>query len=66
VDHHREAQLTYERAAQLHDRAAAFWERKGNPEKAMAERERAELNRAQAGQEWIRMRVRVPSDPQPS
>jgi hypothetical protein len=66
VDFHREAQLTYQRAAALHESAAAFWERNGKPEKAAVERERAEWNRYQAGHEWIQQRVRLPADPQPS
>ena len=46
----------YEAAALVHDQAAEFWERHGRPEKAMVERERAELNRFYGDFEAERLR----------
>lgn len=48
---HRDAALSHEQAAEIHERSAAFWEGQGNPDRAGLQRQLAEYERRGAGLE---------------
>ena len=55
MEPHTVMQSAYQRAALVHDRAAEFWERHGDPEKAAIERNKAQANRLCADFERLRL-----------